>query len=53
MQFTPDRKKCLSCPPGLAPVSFSQRAVEVALNRQTKIQSWYLDIFDAGQLLGV
>lgn len=37
-------QKCLSCPPGLAPVSFSQRAVEVALNRQTKIQSWYLDI---------
>ena len=37
-------QKCLSCPPGLAPVSFSQRAVEIALNRQTKIQSWYLDI---------
>ena len=37
-------QKCLSCPPGLAPVSFSQRAVDVVLNRQTKVQSWYLDL---------
>ncbi len=37
-------QKCLSCPPGLAPVSFSQRALEVILQRKTKVQSWYLDI---------
>ena len=37
-------QKCLSCPPGLAPVSFSSRAVEAALNRREKVQSWYLDI---------
>jgi alanine-glyoxylate transaminase/serine-glyoxylate transaminase/serine-pyruvate transaminase len=37
-------QKCLSCPPGLAPVSFSQRAVEVIQNRKTKVQSWYLDV---------
>lgn len=37
-------QKCLSCPPGLAPVSFSPRAVELALNRRRKVQSWYLDI---------
>jgi len=37
-------QKCLSCPPGLAPVSFSPRAVDVALNRKSKVQSWYLDI---------
>ena len=37
-------QKCLSCPPGLSPVSFSQRAVDVILNRQTKVQSWYLDL---------
>ena len=37
-------QKCLSCPPGLAPVSFSKRAVDVVLNRKTKVQSWYLDI---------
>lgn len=37
-------QKCLSCPPGLAPVSFSQRAMEVITGRQRKVQSWYLDI---------
>jgi len=37
-------QKCLSCPPGLAPVSFSQRAMDVILNRKTKVQSWYLDV---------
>ena len=37
-------QKCLSCPPGLAPVSFSQRAMDVVLNRKTKVQSWYLDV---------
>ncbi|HTN74895.1 MAG TPA: aminotransferase class V-fold PLP-dependent enzyme, partial [Pirellulaceae bacterium] len=37
-------QKCLSCPPGLAPVSFSPRAMEVILGRKTKVQSWYLDV---------
>ena len=37
-------QKCLSCPPGLAPVSFNKRAVDVILNRKTKVQSWYLDV---------
>lgn len=37
-------QKCLSCPPGLAPVSFSDRAVEVINGRKSKIQSWYLDM---------
>ena len=37
-------QKCLSCPPGLAPVSFNQRAVDTILNRKTKVQSWYLDV---------
>jgi alanine-glyoxylate transaminase/serine-glyoxylate transaminase/serine-pyruvate transaminase len=37
-------QKCLSCPPGLAPVSLSQRALEVARNRKSKVQSWYLDV---------
>ncbi|MBI2826960.1 MAG: alanine--glyoxylate aminotransferase family protein [Planctomycetia bacterium] len=36
-------QKCLSCPPGLAPISFSDRAMEVILARKTKVQSWYLD----------
>lgn len=37
-------QKCLSCPPGLAPVSFSQAAMDKILNRKTKVQSWYLDV---------
>ena len=37
-------QKCLSCPPGLAPVSFSSRALEVIMNRKQKVQSWYLDV---------
>jgi alanine-glyoxylate transaminase / serine-glyoxylate transaminase / serine-pyruvate transaminase len=37
-------QKCLSCPPGLAPVSFSPRAMEAILGRKTKVQSWYLDV---------
>lgn len=36
-------QKCLSCPPGLAPVSLSSQAVETILARKTKVQSWYLD----------
>lgn len=37
-------QKCLSCPPGLAPVTFSERALEVFDARKSKVQSWYLDI---------
>jgi alanine-glyoxylate transaminase/serine-glyoxylate transaminase/serine-pyruvate transaminase len=37
-------QKCLSCPPGLSPVTFGQSALEVIRKRQTKVQSWYLDL---------
>jgi len=37
-------QKCLSCPPGLAPVSFGARALERMDARKTKVQSWYLDV---------
>lgn len=37
-------QKCLSCPPGLAPVSFSPAALEKMDARKTKVQSWYLDV---------
>jgi len=37
-------QKCLSCPPGLAPVSFSDRAVEKLKNRKNKVPNWYLDL---------
>jgi alanine-glyoxylate transaminase / serine-glyoxylate transaminase / serine-pyruvate transaminase len=36
-------QKCLSCPPGLAPITFGERAVEAIKNRNTPVQSWYLD----------
>ncbi len=37
-------QKCLSCPPGLAPVTFSAAALAVMDARKTKVQSWYLDL---------
>jgi alanine-glyoxylate transaminase/serine-glyoxylate transaminase/serine-pyruvate transaminase len=37
-------QKCLSCPPGLAPITFGRRAVEALRRRTTKVQSWYLDL---------
>jgi alanine-glyoxylate transaminase / serine-glyoxylate transaminase / serine-pyruvate transaminase len=37
-------QKCLGCPPGLSPVTFNERAVEVVRQRKTKVQSWYLDL---------
>ncbi|HEY2762019.1 MAG TPA: alanine--glyoxylate aminotransferase family protein [Pirellulales bacterium] len=37
-------QKCLGCPPGLAPVSFSDRAVDKILKRREKVRSWYLDV---------
>ncbi|MEE8342483.1 MAG: alanine--glyoxylate aminotransferase family protein, partial [Gammaproteobacteria bacterium] len=37
-------QKCLSCVPGLSPITFSERAMEVVKNRNTKVQSWFLDL---------
>ncbi len=37
-------QKCLSCVPGLSPVSFSGRAARVIRERKTKVQSWFLDL---------
>ena len=37
-------QKCLSAPPGLSPVSFSDRAIAALDNRKTKVQSWFLDL---------
>ncbi len=36
-------QKCLSCVPGLSPLSFSEKAVNVIKNRKTIVQSWFLD----------
>ena len=37
-------QKCLSCPPGLSPVSLSNRAMEQIKSRGSNVQSWYLDV---------
>jgi len=37
-------QKCLSVPPGLAPITFSERALDVVRSRRTPVQSWYLDV---------
>lgn len=37
-------QKCLSCVPGISPVTFSQRAVERIMAREHKVQSWFLDM---------
>lgn len=42
-------QKCLSAPPGLAPITFSDRAVSAVKARKTPIQSWFLDL---GLMLG-
>jgi alanine-glyoxylate transaminase/serine-glyoxylate transaminase/serine-pyruvate transaminase len=45
-------QKCLSCPPGLSPVSFSKRAVDLLSSRKTPVQSWYFDVNLIGQYFG-
>jgi alanine-glyoxylate transaminase/serine-glyoxylate transaminase/serine-pyruvate transaminase len=37
-------QKCLSCPPGLSPVSFSDAAMDALQSRDSKVSSWYLDL---------
>ncbi len=42
--FYSGTQKCLACPPGLAPFSASDRAVERLKARKTKVPNWYLDL---------
>lgn len=37
-------QKCLACPPGLAPLSFSGKAMAKLSARKTKVPNWYLDL---------
>jgi len=37
-------QKCLSCPPGISPITFSEKAMNVLKNRSKKVPNWYLDI---------
>jgi len=37
-------QKCLSCPPGVSPLTFSQRAMDKLMARPDKVKNWYLDM---------
>lgn len=45
-------QKCLGCPPGLAPLSLSGRAMEKVRTRRTPVRSWYLDVTLLSQYWG-
>lgn len=45
-------QKCLSCPPGLGPVTLSERAMHKANNRTAPVNSWYLDLGLVGNYWG-
>ena len=45
-------QKCLSCPPGLAPISFSPAALQALKNRKSPVVSWYLDMGLVGSYWG-
>jgi alanine-glyoxylate transaminase/serine-glyoxylate transaminase/serine-pyruvate transaminase len=45
-------QKCLSCPPGLAPLSFNDRAWQEVAVRKSKVPSWYLDLTMVGDYWG-
>jgi alanine-glyoxylate transaminase / serine-glyoxylate transaminase / serine-pyruvate transaminase len=37
-------QKCLSCPPGMSPISLGSRAIDVLNSRKSQVKSWYLDL---------
>jgi alanine-glyoxylate transaminase / serine-glyoxylate transaminase / serine-pyruvate transaminase len=37
-------QKCLSCPPGISPITFGPRAIDLLAKRQSKVANWYLDM---------
>jgi len=45
-------QKCIGCPPGLSPVTFSDRALARIRARQSKCRSWYLDLSLIGSYFG-
>ena len=45
-------QKCISCPPGLSPISFSSAAMEVLEKRKSPVVSWYLDMSMVGSYWG-
>lgn len=45
-------QKCLSCPPGIAPVTFGPRALDKLSARKNKVPNWYLDMSMVGKYWG-
>ncbi len=45
-------QKCLSCPPGIAPFTLGERALDKLNRRKTKVTSWYLDMTMVGKYWG-
>ncbi len=45
-------QKCISCPPGISPLTFGPRAVEKLNHRKTKVANWYLDMSLLGKYWG-
>jgi len=45
-------QKCLCCPPGLSPISFSEKAMAKLTGRKTKVPNWYLDLTLIGNYWG-
>lgn len=45
-------QKCLSCTPGLSPVTFSDRAIEAVRSRKKPVQSWFMDVGQVMQYWG-
>ncbi|MCX5873413.1 MAG: alanine--glyoxylate aminotransferase family protein [Deltaproteobacteria bacterium] len=45
-------QKCISCPPGIAPLTLGPRAIEKLNRRKTKVANWYLDMTLVGKYWG-
>ena len=45
-------QKCIGCPPGLSPLTFSEAALERVRARATRCRSWYLDLTLIGSYFG-
>ncbi len=45
-------QKCLSCPPGIAPLTFNERAEEKLRRRKSKVANWYLDLTQVSKYWG-
>jgi len=45
-------QKCLSCPPGISPITFNSTAIQKLEARKTQVTNWYLDLSGVGKYWG-